>query len=228
VTATAQRPAAAEPTKAAGAGAATSSPAVRAGRRNSKRVAAGVLLVVATVVTFWQVDLRRHAQDSFLAVARSVAAGQVIAEADLSVVRVANSSDLQLLPAGQRSEVAGRTAAVPLAAGSLLTAGQLGETAWPPAGQAVIAVPVKPGRAPAALTAGTRVVVLVSQSTAQTAASNGGAGAAKRATATVVSAVEGGDQAGGQLVTLLLDVRQAETVAATSGEVALVQLGPGE
>jgi hypothetical protein len=226
VTTTAQRTTAAETAKTASNGAAKSSPVARAGRRNSKRVAAGVLLVVATVVTFWQVDLRRHAQDSFLAVARPVAAGQVIAEADLSVVRVANSSDLQLLPAGQRSQVVGRSAAVPLAAGSLLTAGQLGETAWPPAGQAVIAVPVKPGRAPAVLAAGTRVVVLISQPTAQTAA--GGAGAAKRATATVVSAVEGGDQAGGQLVTLLLDARQAETVAAASGEVALVQLGPGE
>jgi hypothetical protein len=227
VTTTAQRPTAAETAKTANNSAAKSSPVARAGRRNSKRVAAGVLLVVATVVTFWQVDLRRHAQDSFLAVARSVAAGQVIAEADLSVVRVANSSDLQLLPAGQRAQVVGRTAAVPLAAGSLLTAGQLGETAWPPVGQAVIAVPVKPGRAPAALAAGTRVVVLISQPTAQTAG-DGGAGAAKRATATVVSAVEGGDQAGGQLVTLLLDARQAETVAAASGEVALVQLGPGE
>jgi hypothetical protein len=228
MTTTAQRPAAAETAKTAGTGASKSSPVVRAGRRNSRRVAGGVLLVITTVVTFWQVDLRRHAQDSFLAVARSVAAGQVIAEADLSVVRVANSSDLQLLPAGQRAQVVGRTAAVPLATGSLLTAGQLGETAWPPAGQAVIAVPVKPGRAPAALTAGTRVVVLISQPTAQSATGAGNGSAVKRATATVVSAVEGGDQAGGQLVTLLLDTRQAETVAAASGEVALVQLGPGE
>jgi hypothetical protein len=227
VNATAQRPPA-ETTKASAAATAKpSSMVVRAGRRNGKRIAFGVLLVVATVVTFWQVDLRRHAQDSFLAVVRPVAAGQIISDADLSVVRVANSSDLRLLPAGQRAEVVGRTAAVPLAAGSLLTAPQVGEAVWPPAGQAVIAVPVKPGRAPAVLAAGTRVVVLVTQMTAQNAA-DGDKGAATRATATVVSAVEGGDQAGGQMVTLLLDARQAETVAAASGEVALVQLGPGE
>ncbi len=197
----------------------------RVGRRDGKRVVVGVLLVVGTVVTFWQVDLRRHEDQSFLSVVRPVAAGQVIADTDLSVARVASTSDLPLLPAGQRAQVVGRTAAVPLAADSLLTTSQLGEAAWPPAGQAVIAVPVKPGRAPAGLAAGTRVVVLVTSSTRA-----GGRGdelvAARRATASVVSVAEGGDQAGGQLVTLLLEAANAETVASATGEVSLVQLGP--
>lgn len=227
MTVTMHRPA--EAPKAPPAGAMTPAPRAKAGRRNGKRVALGVLVVVATVVTFWQVDLRRHAEDSFLAVARPVAAGQAIEDADLRVVRIANTSDLHLLPAGERPQIVGRTAAVPLAAGSLLTATQVGDAAWPPAGQAVIAVPVKPGRAPAALAAGTRVVVLVTDAAVQgTTGRSGDAEAPRRATATVVSMTDGGDQAGGQLVTLLLDAKQAESVAAASGDVALVQLGPGE
>lgn len=198
----------------------------RVGRRDGKRVVVGVLLVVGTVVTFWQVDLRRHEDQSFLAVTRPVAAGQVIADTDLRVARVANTSGLPLLPAGQRAQVVGRTAAVPLAADSLLTTSQLGEAAWPPAGQAVIAVPVKPGRAPAGLAAGTRVVVLVTSSAAQAGGKSDELVAARRATASVVSVAEGGDQAGSQLVTLLLEAANAETVASATGEVSLVQLGP--
>jgi flagella basal body P-ring formation protein FlgA len=206
---------------------------VRGGRRNGKRVALGLLLVVATVAAFWQLDLRRHASESFLAIARPVAAGQALVDSDVKVVRIANTSGLDLLPADRRSEVVGRAAAVPLAAGSLLTAGQLGPSAWPAAGQAVIAVAVKPGRASATLAAGARVVVLVSTATATSTATGNPGGAAdqpdasRRAEATVVAVTAGADQSGTQLVTLLLDANQAElvAVAAATGEVSLVQLG---
>jgi hypothetical protein len=123
--------------------------------------------------------------------------------------------------------VVGRTAAVPLAAGSLLTEGQVGPAAWPPTGQAVIAVPVKPGRAPAGLSAGSRVVVLVvpANGPGQETGKNAGA---RRAVASVVSVSAGADQVGNQFVTLLLSADAAETVASASGDVSLVQLGPGE
>jgi hypothetical protein len=186
-----------------------------------------VLLVLLTVVTFWQVDLRRHASESFLSVARAVPAGQVITDADVAVVRVANPSGLALFPATRRTEVVGRTAAVPLAAGGLLTEGQVGPAAWPPSGQAVIAVPVKPGRAPTGLTAGSRVVVLVVPANAAGQESGKNAGA-RRAVASVVSVSAGADQVGTQLVTLLLSAEAAETVASASGDVSLVQLGPGQ
>ncbi|MDG4803620.1 SAF domain-containing protein [Micromonospora sp. WMMD980] len=194
-------------------------------------MAAGLLLVVATVMTFWQVDLRRHAGEQFLAVARPVPAGVVIAEADVRVVRVANPSDLDLLAADRRDEVVGRAAAVPLAAGTLLAPAQVGPSAWPPTGQAVIAVAVKTGRAPAGLAAGARVVVLVGLPASVDQAGGGSppagqAAQTRRAMASVVSASEA--EQGGQVVTLLLSVQEAETVASASGDVALVQLRPDQ
>nr|WP_030501011.1 SAF domain-containing protein [Micromonospora purpureochromogenes] len=190
-------------------------------------MAAGLLLVLATVVTFWQVDLRRHADEQFLAVARDVPAGQVITDADVRVARVANPSGLALVSAQRRAEVVGRTAAVPLAEGSLLVSAQVGPAAWPPAGQAVIAVPVKPGRAPAGLAAGSRVVVLVAPPAGQQASQTQNSGA-RRAVATVVSVAAGADQVGTQLVTVLLPADAAEAVASAAGDVSLVQLGPGQ
>nr|WP_245665977.1 SAF domain-containing protein [Actinoplanes subtropicus] len=200
----------------------------RPGRRSGRRVAAGLLIVIATVVVFWQVDLRRHADEAFLSTVRPVAAGKAISDGDLTVVRVANTSGLALIAASRRSEVVGRSAAAPIPAGVLLTAAQVGPSAWPPSGQAVIALPVKPGRAPAALTAGATVVVLVVPSTAGQNSSSGGANSGDgtlRAVATVVSVLTGGDQVGSQLVTLLLAADSAETVASASGDVSLVQIG---
>lgn len=199
----------------------------RVGRRSVRRVVAGLLLVLATVVTFWQVDLRRHVDEQFLAVARDVPAGQVIADADVRVVRVANPSGLDLVPAERRGGIVGRSAAVPLAAGSLLVSAQVGPAAWPAAGQAVIAVPVKPGRAPTSLTTGSRVVVLVAPPAGGQQASQQNNGV-RRAVATVVSVATGGDQVGTQLVTVLLAADSAEAVAAAPGDVSLVQLGPSQ
>lgn len=178
------------------------------------------------MVTFWQVDLRRHVDEQFLAVARDVPAGQVIADADVRVVRVANPSGLDLVPAERRGGIVGRSTAVPLAAGSLVSA-QVGPAAWPAPGQAVIAVPVKPGRAPTSLTAGSRVVVLVAPPAGGQQASQQNNGV-RRAVATVVSVAAGGHQVGTQLVTVLLAADSAEAVASAPGDVSLVQLGPSQ
>ncbi|MFV2021705.1 SAF domain-containing protein [Micromonospora sp. LOL_023] len=199
----------------------------RPGRRSGRRVVAGVLLVLATVVTFWQVDLRRHIDEQFLAVARDVPAGQVITDADLRVARVANPSGLALVPAQDSGGIVGRTATVPLVAGSLLVSAQVGPVAWPAEGEAVIAVPVAPGRAPTSLTAGSRVVVLVAPAGGGQLAPQQDDGV-RRAVATVVSVTAAADQVGTQLVTVLLAADEAEAVASAAGDVTLVQLGPSQ
>jgi hypothetical protein len=190
------------------------------------------LIVIATVVAFWQMDLRQHSDEAFLSTARPVAAGQAITDGDLTVVRVANTSGLALIAATRRGDVVGRTAAAPIPQGVLLTAAQVGPPAWPPSGQAVIALPVKPGRAPADLAVGATVIVLVVPAHAsQTSTIGDDAGGKKdagtrRAAATVVSVSTGADQLGTQLVTLLLAADSAESIASASGDASLVQIGP--
>jgi hypothetical protein len=189
-----------------------------------------MLLVIATVVVFWQVDLRRHADEAYLATARPIGAGQVIGDTDVTVVRVGNASGLSLLAEASRSDVIGRTATAPIPSGTLLTGAQVGPAAWPPKDQAVIALPVKPGRAPQGLAVGSTVVVLVVPTAGN---QNSGSGdndkkndGSRRATATVVSVSTGADQVGTQLVTLLLAADSAEQVASATGDVSLVQIGP--
>ncbi|MEV6932840.1 hypothetical protein AB0M46_51270, partial [Dactylosporangium sp. NPDC051485] len=117
---------------------------------------------------------------------------------------------------------------------ALLSPQQLGDVAWPPAGQAVIAVGLKPGRIPAGVAAGGQVTVIVIPSAApgaNTAGSGNGAGDSGpqlvRADATVVSVHEAADQSGVTVVSLLLTATDAVTVASAGGEAALVQRGVG-
>jgi hypothetical protein len=148
-----------------------------------------------------------------------VAAGEVISEADLRVARVVPDPVVQLVAASDRGLVVGRTAAVPLAAGSLLSPGQVGAVVWPPAGQSVLAVPVATGRVPAGLAPGSAVSVLPAD---QPALAGGQAPAAVPA---VVVAVEAPNVAGIRVVSLLLGELQARQVAA-AGEVVLVLESP--
>jgi hypothetical protein len=198
------------------------------------RVLLGVLLIVGCALAGAAVANQIDTRLPVLATARPVAAGQTITDADLTVVRVAAEAQVATVPAAQRGRVVGRTAALPLPAGVLVSSQQLGEVAWPPSGQSVIAVGLKPGRAPAGLTAGTQVTVIVIPSTApgggSGGTSNGGAGGGPqvvRADATVVSVSEAADQSGVSVVSLLLSAVDAVTVASTPGEAALVQRGVG-
>lgn len=197
------------------AGAAPAGPGFR-GRRAPRHVLVGLALMVGCGLLFALLALRDEPGVEVLAVREPVAAGQVITETDLQVVRVVPDAGVELVAAEQRGEVVGRTAAVPLAAGGLLSPGQVGPPAWPAAGESVIAVPVV--RAPVELTAGSRVTALVTQPE--------GAAEPVAVTATVV-AVAAPDTSGVQVVSLLLPATQARTLAAAGGEVVLVLEHPG-
>lgn len=191
------------------------------------RVLLATLLILgfalAGAVVANQVDTRMPV----LAAARDIAAGQVITDADLVVVRVAAESGVATVPDTQRATVAGRTASMPVAAGTLLHDGQLGELAWPAAGQSVIAVAVKPGRAPAGLTAGSPVTVLMAPVAGVSGGEPAAAGSVVQARATVVSVEQAADQSGQQIVSLLLAGNDATKIASAAGEAALIQLGAG-
>jgi hypothetical protein len=124
------------------------------------RLVVGVVLVVGCVAAFYVWSLQASGRLPVLALARDVAAGQVLTEADLRVVRVATGPDVASVPASQRAEVIGRPVALPGVAGTLLTPDAVGSAAFPEEGQGIAAVAVTAGQHPPSLTAGSRVAVL--------------------------------------------------------------------
>ena len=193
-------------------------------RRSPARLFGGAALALTGALVFAVVGLRVSPAVEVLTVARPVAAGAVLSEADLSTVRIMPDPAMQVFPANQKASVMGKTAAVPLVAGTLLTTGQLGTATDPPAGQSVIAVGLKTGRCPADLAAGASVLVVI----VANAANNAGSGAPPPVQAqAVVRAVAPADNAGIVVVTVQLAAEAAVRIVSASGDVALIMLGGG-
>src|SRR5438105_14726346 len=79
----------------------------------------GVLLCFLGALVFGALHLRLDHRASVLALARPVAAGQVIHDSDVREVRV-SADGLDTIASTDRASVVGHVAAVPLAAGNLL------------------------------------------------------------------------------------------------------------
>jgi hypothetical protein len=191
------------------------------GRRRAWLLVAGLLAMVVCAGAFTLVYLGADARVQVLAAARPLAVGQTISAGDLQVVRIVPDTGMALLPATDASQVIGRSVAVPVAAGTLLSESQLGPVEWPPAGQAVAALPVKPGRLPAGLAAGSPVLVVA---VAQDPLLGSDPPVEQMAPipATVVAVAEGVDGTGTAVVTLLLAHADAVAVAGAAGDLALV------
>ncbi len=106
-------------------------------RRRLPFVALGGLLVVVCVLGYAYGAARLGDRVQVLAVARPVAAGHMFTEADLQPVSAARGGTVALIPASRPERVIGRTAVVPLLAGTLLTPNLVGAAAFPPAGTVV-------------------------------------------------------------------------------------------
>jgi Flp pilus assembly protein CpaB len=104
-----------------------------------------------------------HGSDDRAAVlvaAHAVPVGQQLTAGDVRVVKVGTASLAGFVPAGRRSVVVGRVAAVPLTAGAMLHPDQLAEVGqWPPPEMAQVAFAVERGDVPPGLRAGQRVAV---------------------------------------------------------------------
>ena len=134
--------------------------AVRTRRRRGLWVA-GVALVAAGGVAAAVLVGRAGDRVEVLAVARAVPVGQTIGEADVAVARVATDPALHPVPVSRRAEVVGRTAAVELRPGTLLTGEEVTDAVVPAAGEQVVGVAARPGQLPArGLRAGDRVRVV--------------------------------------------------------------------
>jgi hypothetical protein len=187
-------------------------------RRAPMRIVAGLFAIALGFVVGAVVLAKVNKAVDVLSVARVVSAGSVLTDADLTTVKIVPADTLHVIAATRRAEIVGQTAAVPLVAGSLLTAEQIGTVTDPGAGQSILAVGVKTGRAPAGLAAGASVLVLVVPS------GSGYAAAAVQAPA-VVRNVELPDTSGLTVVTVQMASEAAVRVASAPGDVAIVVQG---
>jgi hypothetical protein len=158
-----------------------------------------------------------------LAVARPVAFGAQVTAADLTTVRVSVDPALSPVSADQMSTVVGQFASVPLAAGTLLTRGQLSAQAMPGQGRQVVSVSLKPQQAPAhPLTPGVPVLLVRTPDTS--VLGNDAQSPALSPVAGVVFAVRNLESASGVVVDVIVDAADGPDIAtaAAAGRVAVV------
>jgi hypothetical protein len=191
------------------------------------------LLVIVCVLGYAYGAVRLGDRIQVLAVARSVAAGQALVEADLRAVSAAEDPKVRLIRTADLERVVGRTAVVPLVAGTLLTPDLVGEAGFPPAGKVCASVALKPGQYPQGLAAGSQVIVYVSAATSGNGAQPAASTSAKagvtptRLKAAVLDVDLAGDGQGSTVITLLLSTGDGDRLAgAPPGGVVLMQASP--
>jgi len=202
------------------------------GHRQLPLVIIGVLLVLGCALAFVDASLHLGSREEVLVVAQPVAAGQVVTPADLRVARVSTGSGLDVVLSGNEATVVGRRAAVALAAGSLLTAGEVGNA--PPVGSAsdVVAVGLKAGAFPPELAPGDRVQVVPVTSSSSSLSGDGTASATSGSpvAATVLSIETApSDSDNPTVFSLQVSTGDADEVAAlaAAGQASLVEVGSG-
>lgn len=210
-----------------------SPPGLRVGaakhRRALPRVGVGIVVVVGCALGFAATSLHVAGRSGVLELRQAVPAGGVFSSVDLAVVQV-SAPGTAVLPVTAEESVVGRAAAVPLVAGSLLAPADLGPARVLPAGQAEVALALKPGGYPPDLAAGDHVLVVTASSTVN------GAGTAANAvplgpTPAVVAGVQPATATGSGdgVVTIQVGVADAPALAdaAAAGQVSVVVVAPG-
>jgi len=201
-------------------------------RRRLPYLTVGSVLVIACVLGFAWTSVQLGDRISVLAVAEPVAAGQPISAADLTEVSAVEAPGLAWIAASHAEEVIGRTAAVPLVPGTLLTDALLGEPRFPPRGQTMASVALKAGQFPRGTSNGARVTVFLTNNTGQAAgdAQMAGKPAADPPTleAVVLDVSASTDGQGDTVVSLLLAADDAPKLAAAPpAGLVLMQTAPG-
>lgn len=88
------------------------------------------------------------AEGTYLAAARDIPYGSRLTDADLVTVRLNRAPELSPVPAAQRNQVVGNYAAMPIAAGTLLTGAQITGQQFPGPGEVRIGITLPPERLP--------------------------------------------------------------------------------
>ena len=193
----------------------------------------GLLLVVACALGFGTILTQVGQQHQVLVLAHPVDVGDDITASDLGLATVSTgTSGIAFITASNESTVIGRPAAVAMPAGAPLIAADLGSIP-PPAGQAVVAVLIKPGDAPPSLAPGAAVWVVITTPETQTTGLSPSASpvaiAPMSATVTAVGTPSDSAITQGVIVSLSLPASDVQTVttAAAAGNVSLALVPPG-
>jgi SAF domain len=193
-------------------------------RRRWSRLAAGIVTVLICLFGFLAATsavLGGHTTQ-VLAVSRAVPAGTALSAADLTVVAMRPAPGVATLPASEQAQLAGRTTAVPLTAGTLLTAADLGPPRYPPAGEAIVALPLTAGAFPPQMQIGARVAVMDGHA-ASSGSGQQAAGPASVMTGVVTAITPGGGAGGTQaVISLLVDTAAAPAVEQLASPVLVI------
>lgn len=185
-------------------------------RRQVRWVVAGVLLVVGSALVFATIWARAGSESRVLVLTRSVDAGHVLTSSDLRSANVSTGQGLATVLATSESSVVGRTTAVPLTAGSLLSPDALGSGRALRSGEAMVGLALKPGTFPSSLAPGDHVRVVDTTTAATSTSGNAAPARASSGGATgVVMAIEANASAadGSAVVSLRVADEDADGVA---------------
>ncbi|MGA2208957.1 MAG: SAF domain-containing protein [Acidimicrobiales bacterium] len=123
--------------------------------------ALGVLVVLVCALLGAEVAAHANHRSRDLAVATYVPQGAAITAADLTIVSLTAGSGVSAVPSSESESVLGRRASEPLEPGSLLVPDDLTAAAPLPAGDALVGTSLANDQAPAGLTPGDSVLIVL-------------------------------------------------------------------
>ena len=119
------------------------------GRRRPALLAVGLMLAaLGGLVALWLVNSAAH-RVPVLVVARPVAAGATLTDADVARTDVSVDADVHTVPARETSQVVGQVAAADLAPGQLLDPASVTDAGPPAPGQVLVVLSLPASRMPA-------------------------------------------------------------------------------
>lgn len=194
-------------------------------------VIVAALLVVGTGLAVAAWGLHAGQRESVLAISSPIAKGQVVERKDLVSTSVSGVNGA--VPVGEVGSIVGKTAAVDLVSGQILTNQMVTSGAVPAQGQSTVGLALDPTRAPGAGLDPGDVVTVIAVPGGDNAPRSGSDeidNPTVLASNAGVYAVGGQQTSGGQqLVTLVVPAKDAARIAAysTQNRIALVETAPG-
>ena len=191
--------------------------------RNASRIAIGLLVLVVSVLGTLTLYSNAGDRRTVIALQRDVPAGKTISAADLNEVSISADASVSTVSTSDAGRVVGKVAMVELAAGSLLTANQIGDAPKLSSGEAMVGAVLKAGQYPSGLQVGSTVRVVE----VPAADAAGRSDPVSRGVGRVADIRESSNDGNTVVVSLVVSDTSAEAIASAgaAGRVSLVVQG---